>query len=196
MAISFQQCISAGLLHLLLLTSVVCFAAPTSQITCLPPCTSWQTNTTAREVCSGLDMMLKMNTALLTTLQPTTNVSDMSVYTAQLKAGLFSDHDYHTPIQKSTYCIVLGSVFTLKTSYTYIWKDLYISMLLTYLHRQIQNYSLCRTSFALHTTATSCSHQCSRSTTPTTLNMQILVDCRSFPGRHSITHAIGSVHLS
>ena len=55
---------------------------------------------------------------------------------------------------------------------------------------------MCRTSFALHMTATSCSHQCSRSTTPTTLNMPTLVDCSSSPGSLSNTHAIGSVQLS
>ena len=94
MAISSQQCISAGLLYLLLFTSAVCFAAPTSQSTCLPQCTSWQTNTTAREVYSGLNLMLEMGRTLPTgTPMPTANVSVMDVTEPRLHTIATSLHE-------------------------------------------------------------------------------------------------------
>ena len=94
MAISSQQCISAGLLYLLLFTSAVCFAAPTSQSTCLPQCTSWQTNTTAREVYSGLNLMLEMGRTLPTgTPMPTANVSVMDVTEPRLHTVATSVHE-------------------------------------------------------------------------------------------------------
>jgi len=71
--ISSQQCISAGLLHLLLFTSAICSAAPSM---CSPLCNSWQTNTTARKVYSGLKMMWEMGRTLPTgTPTPTASVS-------------------------------------------------------------------------------------------------------------------------
>ena len=77
MAISSQQCISAGLLHLLLFTSAMCSAAPSM---CSPLCNSWQTNTTARNVYSGLKMMWEMGRTLPTgTSMPTTDVSAMDM---------------------------------------------------------------------------------------------------------------------
>ena len=76
MATSSQQCIIVGLLHLLLFTSAMCLVIPR---TC-SECNNWQTNTTAREVYSGLKMMWEMGRTLPTgTSMPTTDVSAMDM---------------------------------------------------------------------------------------------------------------------
>ena len=77
MSINSKQCIAAGLLYLLLFTCSV-YSAVTPP--CFGPCSNWQTNTTAKMVYSGLQMMAEMKWTL--TQQPTTNVSVMAMTVA------------------------------------------------------------------------------------------------------------------
>ena len=79
MSINSKQCIAAGLLYLLLFTCSV-YSAVTPP--CFGPCSNWQTNTTAKMVYSGLQMMAEMKWTL--TQQPTTNVSVMAMTVAQI----------------------------------------------------------------------------------------------------------------
>ena len=77
MSINSKYCIAAGLLYLLLFTCSVHSAATPP---CFGPCSNWQTNTTAKMVYSGLQMMSEMKWTL--TQQPTTNVSVMAMTVA------------------------------------------------------------------------------------------------------------------
>jgi len=89
MAIRSQQCIIVGLLHLLLFTSAMCFVIPR---TC-SECNNWQTNTTAREVYSGLKMMWEMGRTLPTgTSMPTANVSAIGMKPIQIAHTSLHEH--------------------------------------------------------------------------------------------------------
>ena len=76
-------------LHLLLFTSAMCLVIPR---TC-SECNNWQTNTTAREVYSGLKMMWEMGRTLPTgTSMPTANVSAIGMKPIQIAHTSLHEH--------------------------------------------------------------------------------------------------------